>query len=120
MSLAEFNCGEPLPTFRFFLRLEPEGVGNERLVHVSVDPSLNFGGHQRCLGFGLSYVSDITLLGIDRGEPINYHYRDPMTGKEFPPRRREVPRKPVCDCSARDSGKEWVEFPIPAPGEKNE
>lgn len=50
---------------------------------------------------------------VDRGEPIDYGYRDPMTGKPFPPSTYARPdtRAPVCDCSKRDSNEEWVSWP---------
>lgn len=109
-SLNDFTCGDPAPQFRYFLRLMPESRRNERLVDVSHLPTVSPGGPTRCLSFGLSYFVNRAAFDIDRGDPVDYGYRDPHTGKKLGPEPRRMPRKPVCRCELRGSGKEWVEW----------
>ena len=115
-ALSEFSCGEQVPELNWYRYIEPAGEYNERILNVAHQPTFDV-VTQRCLMFGLSYLFHVEMFSIDKGEPINYHYRDPLTGKEIPPDKPHLPRKPRCDCSMRDSGKESVTFPDPAPGE---
>jgi len=111
--LSQYTCGDPVPQIVFTVSIFKRAEYQER--HVLVQPRSNPSpsGRERCLVFGLGYEIDRAMADLDKGEPINDHYRDPLTGKELPSSTydREVPRKPSCDCSKRDLGGEWVTWP---------
>ncbi len=108
--LKKYAGDEPVPKIRFSVSIFERGPYQERTVQILQRPMLSPGGHQRGLFFGLAYQVEIEVMKLDRGEPINYHYKNPLTGEELPPHKRELPREPRCDFSLRDSGKEWVFF----------
>lgn len=111
--LRQFNCGDPVPHVVFTVSLWERGEYRERQVLLQPQPMFSPAGRERCLMFGLGYRLDLEFLSIDHGEPINYHYHNPHNGEELAPRKRDVPRTPVCDCSRRDGKEEWVTFPRP-------
>jgi hypothetical protein len=60
------------------------------------------------MSFGLSYLFDIAMAAIDHGPPVDYGYVNPSTGQKLEPYKRGPPRKPICRCDLRNSGREWV------------
>jgi hypothetical protein len=107
-TLDEFACGDSVPDFLFEMTLRPAGEYNERLVNVAYTPDLDNGGTQRCMSFGLSYLFHITLPEIDHGPPVDYGYVNPSTGEKLGPYVSGPPRKPICRCDLKNSGREWV------------
>ena len=111
--LAAYTCGDPAPRIDFSVSIFERAEYQERHVLVQPRPNPSPSGRERCLMFGLDYEIDRELNAIDHGEPINYGYHDPHTGKEFPASvyERKPMQQPVCDCAKRDSQGEWVNFP---------
>lgn len=112
--LVRFSCGEAVPVLAFTVSIWERAEYQERHILIQSRPTFDAGGRERCLSFGLGYLLDLEVQRIDRGEPINYHYRNPMTGKELAPEPLAVPRAPACDCSKRDGKEEWVTWPDPS------
>jgi hypothetical protein len=110
--LARFNCGDPIPNYRFAVALHPQGRYSERLVDYTSDPDIGTAGRDRCLSAGMFYLWSDSVGKLDRGEPINYHYHHP-SGREFTPEEYKMPRigEPICDCAKRDGKDEWVTYP---------
>jgi hypothetical protein len=108
--LTAYTCGDPLPRMTFAVSLLEQGEYQERQVIVQPRPYPDETPRNRCLTFGLSHEIDDEVAALDRGAPINYHYRDPHTGTEMPPRTTRMP-KPACDCAKRDAPGNWVTFP---------
>jgi hypothetical protein len=115
--LTRYNCGDPVPKVEFTVSLWEPGEYQERHVLVQPRPMFEAGGRERCLSFGLGYLLDLEVKRFDTGPPIDYHYRNPETGKDFGPEAYAlpVPREPVCDCSKRDSRTEWLSWPERTP-----
>jgi hypothetical protein len=107
-ALDEFACGDSVPDFLYEMTLEPAGEYNERLVDVAFTPKLDPTGPQRCMIFGQSYVFDTALAAVDHGPPVDYGYVNPSTGKKLGPYVSGPPRKPICRCDLKNSGREWV------------
>ena len=107
-ALNDFACGDSVPDLRFEMTLRPAGEYNERLVDVAYTPRLNPAGVQRCMIFGMSYVFDTALAAIDHGPPVDYGYVNPSTGQKLGPYVSGPPRKPICRCDLKNSGREWV------------
>jgi len=107
-ALHEFACGDSVPDFFFEMTLRPAGEYNERLVDVGYTPRLDAGGRERCMSFGLSYLFDIAMAAIDHGPPVDYGYVNPRTGQKLGPYEPGPPRKPICRCDLRNSGREWI------------
>ena len=110
--LSSYNCGDAVPHLEFTTSLWPEGAYQERHVLIQPRPMFSAAGRERCLTFGLGHLIDLEVAAIDRGESIQYHYRDPLSGEDLSkrPREPEKPREPHCDCGRRDSGGEWVSW----------
>jgi hypothetical protein len=116
--LAQFHCGDPIPSYRFAVALYDAAAYRDRLVEFTSDPYLMGEGRERCLRAGLSYLWDRTVRSLDRGVITNPGYKHPdgrvITDEEY----RIAPMSaPICDCSKRDSGLEWVTYPpVERPG----
>ncbi|MEO8198753.1 MAG: hypothetical protein ABI689_18720 [Thermoanaerobaculia bacterium] len=112
--LTPYNCGDPVPHVDFTTSLWPDGTYQERHVLIQPRPMFSPGGRERCLEFGLGHLIDLEVARIDRGEPIQYHYRDPLSGKDLllSAEEPEEPREPLCDCAKRDAGGEWVTWVV--------
>lgn len=117
--LAQFNCGDPIRSYRFAVALYDAAAYRDRLVEFTSDPYLMGEGRERCLRAGMSYLWDRTVRSLDRGVIRNPGYRHPdgrlITDEEY---RIAPMSSPICDCSKRDSGQEWVTYPpaeTPAP-----
>jgi len=115
LRLASYTCGDPPPKYAFTVSIFERAEYQERHVLVQNSPEIHTTGRDRCLMFGLDYEVERELYAIDRGDPINYHYRDPHTGKELPADvyTRRPSQKPACDCANRDAAGEWVTFGEP-------
>jgi hypothetical protein len=107
-ALEEFACGDRVPDFLFEMTLRPAKEYNERLVGVAYTPDLDAGGAQRCMSSGLSYLFHVALAAIDQGPPVDYGYVNPSTGQKLEPYISGPPRKPICRCDLKNSGREWV------------
>lgn len=100
-SFTNYNCGEPVPRFRFQVVLfrQSRAHAGARRVECRYSPAISPVGRSRCLMFGLSYLLDKAFAKIDP---------DPgATGLD-----RTI-REPHCDCSKRDGTEEWVTWPGP-------
>ena len=106
-AMDEFTCGDAVPDFMFEMTLRAAGEWNERLVNVGYTPRLDV-VDDRCMSFGLSYMFDVALTEIDHGPPVDYGYVNPHTGKKLEPYVAGPPRKPICRCDLRSTGREWV------------
>jgi len=93
--LTNYNCGDPVPKLMFSVSLRPSGFATTRAVEIYHSPGLSPSGRTRCLLFGVDYLLDKAVAGLD------------------PDPKQEDTREPHCDCSKRDSKEEWVTFPGP-------
>ncbi len=111
--LGAYMCGDPPPRIAFTVSIFEPAEYQERHVLIQPRPEPSPSGRERCLDFGLGYEIDREIEAIDHGEPINYHYHDPHTGKELPSTvyKRQPLRQPTCNCAKKDSQEEWVTFP---------
>jgi len=98
--LRAYTCGEPAPGIAFTVSITEAAAYQERQVLIQPHPDPSPLGRQRCLLFGLGYELDREISALDRGEPTNH--------------RRKPSSPPLCDCAKRDSGQEWVTWPVPA------
>jgi hypothetical protein len=109
-ALNDFNCGDSLPPFRMSAELIPEGEYRERQVSLHYVPDLVRMNEYRCLDRGIDYLFEQAVREIDLGPPIDYGYKSPSTGKPLYEAEWDQPRKPICRCDLRASGREWVAY----------
>ena len=99
LPLTNYNCGDPVPKFKFQVALMRRSRTGSRRVQVDFSPSIDHAGRGRCLSSGLGYLRDKVFARID---PIH-------SKSEF----SSTTREPHCDCSKRDGKEEWVTHPGP-------
>ena len=92
-ALTNYNCGNPVPKFKFYVSLQPQARFSTRSVMIDHWPGQSPSGHSRCLLFGIGYLLDVAVAKLD------------------PDPQNETTRDPKCDCSKRDGGEEWVTHP---------
>jgi len=109
-SLKEFTCGASVPPLRMSIRLVPEGEYSERRVELTYLPDLHKMDDYACLERGIDYLFDETVRAIDSGPPINYHYKNPLTGAPLYTGEWDRTHKPFCRCDLQHSGREWVAY----------
>ena len=114
--LAEFNCGDPLKSYRFAVAFYEAGEYRDRHVVYSPEPPIETSGRDRCLSAGMAYLWDRTARSLDRGQIRNPGYQHP-DGRPISDEEYRLPptQRPACDCSKRDSNEEWVTYPPATP-----
>ena len=81
-------------------------------VRVDAAPAASVGTDRvpvSSLSSGLFYLLERTFNEVDWGPPVDYGYTNPRTGMPLVA-EKSVPRKPVCRCDLRHSGREWVAY----------
>jgi len=111
-ALEKYNCGDPIPEFRFYVTLHRATDWGSRRVDIDYAPAVDSAGRQRCLSFGLSYLLGKAVAEIDPIKTFSKTYRKP-TGETFEARTDRTTREPHCDCDQRNGGGKWVTFPGP-------
>lgn len=111
-ALEKYNCGDPVPEFRFYITLYKATPLSSRRVGVDYVPALDLAGRERCLHFGLDYLLGKAVAEIDPTKVFSHTYQKP-TGEKFEARTDRTTREPHCDCDQRNGGGEWVTFPGP-------
>jgi len=96
--IAAMNCGKTLPHHEYSVTLWTEGEYRERIVRLQMTPRLY--KDDGCLEGVVNYVFNVKVKAIDTGPPIDYGYKDPLTGKHLDTSHIEsyVPEKPECVC----------------------
>ena len=99
-SLTNYNCGDPVPRFKFQVTLyrASRAHAGTRRVECRYSPSIDLAGRGRCLYSRFFYLLEKAYARVD---PDPGAANDPTT------------REPHCDCSKRDSKQEWVTYPGP-------
>jgi|RhiMethySRZTD1v2_1073278.scaffolds.fasta_scaffold18928_6 hypothetical protein len=99
--IAALDCGAALPPFELSVTLWPDDAYTERQVRLQMTPRL----YERdgCLSDATDYVFQHAVKAIDPGPPIDYGYKDPLTGEHLDTSRfaEELPDKPECVCPSR-------------------
>lgn len=111
-ALEKYNCGDPIPEFRFYVTLHKATDLGSRRVDADYAPAVDSAGRQRCLSFGLAYLLGKAVAEIDPTKVFSHTYQKP-TGETFEARTDRKTREPHCDCDQRNGGGEWVTFPGP-------
>lgn len=74
-------CGSPSKEYVFSVTLWEENSTRERIVRLQMTPRLY--KEDGCLENAANYVFQRKVKNIDSGPPIDYGYRDPLTGKHL-------------------------------------
>jgi len=95
-ALTNYNCGDPVPQFKFSISLGKRVPAAARHVNVNYSPKLGPAGRTRCLMFRMDEMVKKTCAGIDLtpGRPPDDQY------------------VMQCDCSKRDGNEEWVTYKV--------
>lgn len=96
--VSTLNCSKKLPRHEYSVTLWTEGKYRERLVRLQMTPRLY--ENDECLQESVNYVFQKMVKAIDTGPPIDYGYKNPMTGKHLDTSEitARVPPKPSCPC----------------------
>jgi len=96
--VAELNCRKQLPEHEYSVTLWTEGEYRERQVRLQMTPRLYEG--DGCLPEAVNFVFQRTVKAIDPGPPIDYGYKDPLTGAHLDTSKDDelLPDKPECVC----------------------
>jgi hypothetical protein len=111
-ALEKYNCGDPVPEFRFDVTLYEAAELSSRRVQIDYVPALDLAGRQRCLHFGMAYLLGKAVAEIDPTKTFSKTYRKP-SGETFEAKTDRTTREPRCDCGQQNGGAEWVTFPGP-------
>jgi len=109
-ALAKYNCGDPVSKMVFKVQLFQRSAYASRRVEVGYSVRLDPAGRQRGMVFGIQYLAMKAAGEIDPKKSWSSTYQKP-DGETF-----EVSggysenEEPICDCSKRGSGGEWVTF----------
>jgi hypothetical protein len=97
--LRELTCGRELAGHEFSVTLWREGEYRERQVRAQMTPRLY--DQDPCLNDAINYLFPRIVEDMDGGPPIDYGYKDPLTGKPLDTKKWAdyVPPAPLCDCS---------------------
>lgn len=102
--IAALNCGRQLSDHEYSVTLWEEGKYRERIVRLQMTPRLYT--DQECLQGAVNHVFNRNVKAIDPGPPIDYGYRDPLTGKPLDATESlfAIPAKPNCPCTPSNGG----------------
>jgi len=106
-----FTCGEKAPHFGFDITLHRESEVQERIVTLAYTPDVKPMGAGQCLSHGFAYLVARTFAEVDSGPSVDYGYKNPSTGEEYPPRsagERHARRWPTCHCEMSPDDRGWV------------
>ena len=103
-ALTNYNCGDPVPQFKFAVILMNRRPASSRRVDVIYAPYLEPAGRSRCLMFRLDGMVDKACHDIDP-HPEAIGYEGPHAEQE-------------CDCSKRDGTQEWVTWKETSPSDQ--
>ena len=97
--ITAFICGKKLPQHEYSVTLWTEGEYRERIVRLQMTPRLYH--DDECLQQAVNFVFQKTVKAIDTGPPIDYGYKDPLTGKPLDTSKimTDLPEKPQCGCA---------------------
>lgn len=74
-------CGSPSKDYVFSVTLWEENSTRERAVRLQMTPRLY--AQDGCLEEAVDYVFERKVKSMDPGPPIDYGYKDPLTGKHL-------------------------------------
>jgi hypothetical protein len=97
--ITALNCGKKLPHHEYSVTLWTEGKYRERIVRLQMTPRLY--QNDECLQQVVSYIFNTKVKAIDTGPPIDYGYKDPLTGTHLDTSKyaTELPDRPECHCT---------------------
>ena len=107
----QFSCGDEVPHFGFDLTIQRESEVQERIVTLGHTPRLAPWGAQQCISRGFSYIVARTFAQVDSGPSVDYGYKNPSTGKRYPPKdpgERHSRWWPTCHCEMSRDNQDWV------------
>jgi hypothetical protein len=96
--VADLNCRRRLPQHEYSVTLRPEGEYRERQVRLQMTPRLYTS--DECLQQAVDFVFQRNVKDLDPGPPIDYGYKDPLTGGHLDTSKsvEGLPDKPECNC----------------------
>jgi hypothetical protein len=97
--ITSLTCGKKLAHHEYSATLWIEEQYRERQVRLQMTPRLY--QNDNCLEEAVNFVFQRTVKEIDPGPPIDYGYKDPLTGKPLDTSKNmtAVPEKPECSCT---------------------
>ena len=98
--VAELNCRRQLAEHEYSVTLWVEGEYQERQVRLQMTPRLYESND--CLKEAVNFVFQRTVKSLDPGPPIDYGYKDPLTGAHLDTSKYDdwLPEKPECYCGS--------------------
>ena len=113
--LEKLNCDRRLLPHEFSVVLWREGKYRERQVRLQMTPRLYTA--DPCLNDAISHLFGKTVEAADKGAPIDYGYKDPLTGKPLDTSKwaNYVSPAPKCPCQESSSASPDPDVGPPSP-----